>query len=1194
MSSMGNSPTTEGQNSFRACPKGKSSDEDIVCWLCPGGKYSDEKGIECKKCDAGKYSEIGSTSCKNCAAGKFSYEGANGAECQDCSQGWFSLDGGLGCERCEAGKVSATGSTVCSFCPLVRDGNKVKVGPGALSEDSTCPAGYTPVATLFQDTAPVREHAPSPWYSPSSLKPHPFEVHHKECDMHGCRAQLTAGEAELVARCMPTTIGGGHGQDYVDGDTVTAAKDELSEYSQCPVGYSAIGLSYLKMELGTISQLNLRECSMTGCRVWPRGQQATFRTRCVMNNAGAFDEGTLVEVEDGVLSNFSSCPPGSRGLGLAFVDLLGGVESTVVQEVCGSEKVGVYGCQALVKGGDAVIRTRCWKPNTNECDLSVEYAKGSHGEDTCPDGYHHITDYSVCQNACQRLSLPYNGEAKDHGTDYPAGCFIDTGSNDDDYGSGCMLNTGAGGAAPSARPVCVVGGNGTVSRLVVDGCSDLGEDVPESCELSASESSTEAAVRCCSTSGDECVSEAGPGQCLPGAASYETAAQTCTALGMRICTKTQLNSGLCCDTGCGFDSKAVWASTSCRQTAAPTAAPTPAPPLFALLAATTRENGNPPGWQEISEIKLFNEAGEDISGTAQVTFNGCTKPNTILTDGIIANAPADSGAPTANPCQPLWMLASPGQSCTDACDAVGRTCDLEKMKSTAASRTTDHAAFSAEVDGLTCYRTTNSGADTSMFPFFYGDADNADCRLYHDSSGHESSVTCAAASDSEGTQNPKTRICACGGLVSVSFKSGGESGMLHDTGAAFGTQGDFEYGWLCDDDPKDQSAGVRSWGNHFDRNDDCWSGTTSWQMTVPNGAYDIKVTLPRESKAGCKVQGKSTGGSYGNFVYEQSITVTDGRLTLSGDFPTCHSIESFTLEPTGSQCTAPESNSRKLLASTEGGTEGGAACVDDYDLGTVAKPWGDFVSCEAEKAHCMEDVHITTLQQHCMKTCDTCPPAYDPSVQMCQWTGYQQFKDKRLVTFSFSSPQTIVAAEVYTTQEMAMGIDPVLQTSADGTTWSNVLSTEAGQGLTVIYTNETRWTECASEGEQCTFVGEKNVRYGANAVFTEKLLSGGTSCSNSVFGDPIIGVGKTCAYEAAWTRCASEGGQCSFSGVRTVRYGENGVFTEKELKDGTACNNGVFGDPLVGVGKVCDIEPAMQRYPLGGNTATNGVEITGL
>merc|ERR1712146_750408 len=101
------------------------------------------------------------------------------------------------------------------------------------------------------------------------------------------------------------------------------------------------------------------------------------------------------------MSNFSTCPAGARALGLTFVDLLGGLESTVLEEHCGSEKEGEYGCRALVHGGDAMFRTRCWRSNTNECQLTTQFAKGEHGQQDskgkCPQGFRHITKRGDCQ-----------------------------------------------------------------------------------------------------------------------------------------------------------------------------------------------------------------------------------------------------------------------------------------------------------------------------------------------------------------------------------------------------------------------------------------------------------------------------------------------------------------------------------------------------------------------------------------------------------------------------------------------------------------------------------------------------------------------------------------------------------------------------------------------------------------------------
>ena len=40
-----------------------------------------------------------------------------------------------------------------------------------------------------------------------------------------------------------------------------------------------------------------------------------------------------------------------------------------------------------------------------------------------------------------------------------------------------------------------------------------------------------------------------------------------------------------------------------------------------------------------------------------------------------------------------------------------------------------------------------------------------------------------------------------------------------------------------------------------------------------------------------------------------------------------------------------------------------------------------------------------------------------------------------------------------------------------------------------------------------------------------------------------------------WTVCADEGGFCAFAGAKEVRYGANDIYTYKTLSDGTACTN---------------------------------------
>ena len=56
--------------------------------------------------------------------------------------------------------------------------------------------------------------------------------------------------------------------------------------------------------------------------------------------------------------------------------------------------------------------------------------------------------------------------------------------------------------------------------------------------------------------------------CLVGV-SFNAADQTCRAAGLRLCTQEELETGVCCGTGCGFDGVRVWTSTPCTGIALP-------------------------------------------------------------------------------------------------------------------------------------------------------------------------------------------------------------------------------------------------------------------------------------------------------------------------------------------------------------------------------------------------------------------------------------------------------------------------------------------------------------------------------------------------------------------------------------------------------------------------------------------------
>ena len=125
--------------------------------------------------------------------------------------------------------------------------------------------------------------------------------------------------------------------------------------------------------------------------------------------------------------------------------------------------------------------------------------------------------------------------------------------------------------------------------------------------------------------------------------------------------------------------------------------------------------------------------------------------------------------------------------------------------------------------------------------------------------------------------------------------------------------------------------------------------------------------------------------------------------------------------------------------------------------------------------------------------------------------------------------------------------------------------------------DDTQWTRCASEWEQCHFSGTLEVRYGLDGHWAYRTATDSIACNNDVFGDPLPGADKVCevaqppAPAPSWTHCANEYGTCSFSGTRQVRYGLDGQYAYRTATGSIACNNDVFGDPLPGADKVCEV-----------------------
>lgn len=67
-----------------------------------------------------------------------------------------------------------------------------------------------------------------------------------------------------------------------------------------------------------------------------------------------------------------------------------------------------------------------------------------------------------------------------------------------------------------------------------------------------------AAVRCCSMDGGHC--ETQTVGCLTGVSFFEANA-ACHSHGLRLCSRQELDGGVCCGTGCGYDGRHVWTFT---------------------------------------------------------------------------------------------------------------------------------------------------------------------------------------------------------------------------------------------------------------------------------------------------------------------------------------------------------------------------------------------------------------------------------------------------------------------------------------------------------------------------------------------------------------------------------------------------------------------------------------------------------
>lgn len=113
---------------------------------------------------------------------------------------------------------------------------------------------------------------------------------------------------------------------------------------------------------------------------------------------------------------------------------------------------------------------------------------------------------------------------------------------------------------------------------------------------------------------------------------------------------------------------------------------------------------------------------------------------------------------------------------------------------------------------------------------------------------------------------------------------------------------------------------------------------------------------------------------------------------------------------------------------------------------------------------------------------------------------------------------------------------------------------------------------CAQEGGTCRFTGMGMAYFGAGNVFAVRTMTNGAACTAAVFGDPLPNVAKYCltsSMPSQESECAPEGRNCAVSGSALMLYGANGVYSGRVVSQATACSASVFGDPAPNVAKSC-------------------------
>jgi len=212
-----------------------------------------------------------------------------------------------------------------------------------------------------------------------------------------------------------------------------------------------------------------------------------------------------------------------------------------------------------------------------ESEEQVGYSWGSPGTNFCLAGMTSVSEFECLVAVQTMLAGQRQGRRQLVAGSWghvPPGCSAQTGfthgqhgdnaahynrnpngRNDGGYTAVCAPQGFHGSGWHAPQPGFAGGGGGGGNFLVADGCRrSSGNQEPEV----RSAISSFASVRCCSNNGRRCESTS------IGCLQHQTLAQAtaaCSRRNMRLCSVQELDSGVCCGTGCGFDGHHIWTMT---------------------------------------------------------------------------------------------------------------------------------------------------------------------------------------------------------------------------------------------------------------------------------------------------------------------------------------------------------------------------------------------------------------------------------------------------------------------------------------------------------------------------------------------------------------------------------------------------------------------------------------------------------